>query len=55
MRAERYKSSKLKPKTLTASRMICENSKVVLRNPRITFVVVNAAAPGKRKFTVVLS
>lgn len=48
------KSSKLKQKMLTASRMICENLKVVLRNPRITFGVVNAAAPGKRKFTVVV-
>lgn len=38
---------------LIASWMICENSKVVLRNPRITFGVVNAAASGKRKFTVV--
>ena len=49
------KSRKLKQKMLTASRMICENSKIVLRNPRITFGVVNAAAPGKRKFTVVVS
>lgn len=40
---------------LIASWMICENSKVVLRNPRITFGVVNAAASGKRKFTVVVS